>query len=253
LGFLGPSGAGKSTTQKILIGLLKGYQGQVTVFGQDLAGWKSDYYERIGVSFEMPNHFLKLTALENLTYFASLYSRETLRPQTLLDMVGLGEDGKTPVGQYSKGMKNRLNVARALLHNPELLFMDEPTTGLDPVNARLVKDLIQAQKQAGKTVFLTTHNMSVADELCDRVAFIVDGQITLIDAPRDLKLRYGKRTVRVEFQANGHTEQRDFALESLGQNSDFIRLLQSENVQTIHTQEATLEDIFIQVTGRSLQ
>jgi len=253
LGFLGPSGAGKSTTQKILIGLLKGYQGQVTVFGQDLASWKSDYYERIGVSFEMPNHFLKLTALENLTYFASLYSRETLKPQALLDMVGLGDDGKTPVGQYSKGMKNRLNVARALLHNPELLFMDEPTTGLDPVNARLVKDLIQAQKQAGKTVFLTTHNMSVAEELCDRVAFIVDGQITLIDAPRDLKLRYGKRTVRVEFQANGHTEQRDFALESLGQNSDFIRLLQGENVQTIHTQEATLEDIFIQVTGRSLQ
>jgi fluoroquinolone transport system ATP-binding protein len=253
LGFLGPSGAGKSTTQKILIGLLKGYQGQVTVFGQDLASWKSDYYERIGVSFEMPNHFLKLTALENLTYFASLYSRETLRPQTLLDMVGLGEDGKTPVGQYSKGMKNRLNVARALLHNPELLFMDEPTTGLDPVNARLVKDLIQAQKQAGKTVFLTTHNMSVAEELCDRVAFIVDGQITLIDAPRDLKLRYGKRTVRVEFQANGHTQQRDFALEGLGRNADFIGLLQGENVQTIHTQEATLEDIFIQVTGRSLQ
>jgi fluoroquinolone transport system ATP-binding protein len=253
LGFLGPSGAGKSTTQKTLIGLLKGYQGQVTVFGQDLASWKSDYYERIGVSFEMPNHFLKLTALENLTYFASLYSRETLKPQTLLDMVGLGEDGKTPVGQYSKGMKNRLNVARALLHNPELLFMDEPTTGLDPVNARLVKDLIQAQRRAGKTVFLTTHNMSVAEELCDRVAFIVDGQITLIDAPRELKLRYGKRTVRVEFQANGHTQQRDFALEGLGQNGDFIRLLQGENVQTIHTQEATLEDIFIQVTGRSLQ
>jgi fluoroquinolone transport system ATP-binding protein len=253
LGFLGPSGAGKSTTQKILIGLLKGYQGQVTVFGQDLASWKSDYYERIGVSFEMPNHFLKLTALENLTYFASLYSRETLKPQALLDMVGLGDDGKTPVGQYSKGMKNRLNVARALLHNPELLFMDEPTTGLDPVNARLVKDLIQAQKQAGKTVFLTTHNMSVAEELCDRVAFIVDGQITLIDAPRDLKLRYGKRTVRVEFQANSHTQQRDFALEGLGQNGDFIRTLQGENVQTIHTQEATLEDIFIQVTGRSLQ
>jgi len=253
LGFLGPSGAGKSTTQKILIGLLKGYQGQVTVFGQDLTSWKSDYYERIGVSFEMPNHFLKLTALENLAYFASLYSRETLKPQTLLGMVGLGEDGKTPVGQYSKGMKNRLNVARALLHNPELLFMDEPTTGLDPVNARLVKDLIQAQKQAGKTVFLTTHNMSVAEELCDRVAFIVDGQITLIDAPRELKLRYGKRTVRVEFQANSHTQQRDFALEGLGQNADFIGLLQGENVRTIHTQEATLEDIFIQVTGRSLQ
>ena len=215
-GFLGPSGAGKSTTQKILIGLLKDYQGQVSVFGQDLQGWKSDYYERIGVSFETPNHFLKLTALENLTYFAALYNRPTRKPQELLEMVGLGEDGKMPVGQYSKGMKNRLNVARSLLHDPELLFMDEPTSGLDPVNARRILEIIQSQKEAGKTVFLTTHNMVVADELCDRVAFIVNGKISLIDAPRELKLRNGKRKVRVEYQQDGHMEWQDYPLESLG-------------------------------------
>lgn len=251
-GFLGPSGAGKSTTQKILIGLLKGFQGRVTVFGKDLADLKSDYYERIGVSFEVPNHFLKLTALENLTYFSSLYSRKTLDPQSLLEMVGLEQDGKTLVSQYSKGMKNRLTVARSLLNDPELLFMDEPTSGLDPVNARRIKDLIKQQKEAGKTVFLTTHNMAVADELCDRVAFIVDGKIVLINAPRELKLRHGQATVRVEYRANSHTEQRDFALDSLGHNQDFIALLRGGGVETIHTQEATLEDIFIQVTGRSL-
>ncbi|HEX6386018.1 MAG TPA: ABC transporter ATP-binding protein [Anaerolineae bacterium] len=251
-GFLGPSGAGKSTTQKILIGLLRRYQGEVMVFGRDLQSWGSNYYERIGVSFEVPNHYLKLTAVENLTYFGSLYGGRVQSPQALLEMVGLGRDGDMLVSQYSKGMKNRLTLARALLHDPELLFLDEPTAGLDPVNARRVKELVQAQQQAGKTIFLTTHDMAVADSLCDRVAFIVDGQIPLIDAPRQLKLRFGRPTVGVEYSANGRSARQEFPLAGLGDNSDFLQLLRSQQVQTIHTQEATLEDIFIQVTGRSL-
>ena len=252
-GFLGPSGAGKSTTQKILIGLLRDYQGTISVFGKNLADWQSNYYERIGVSFEFPNHYLKLTGIENLTYFRSLYSDETQSPQVLLDMVGLADDGGMLVSQYSKGMKSRLGVARALLNIPELLFMDEPTAGMDPLNARRIKDLINAQKQAGKTVFLTTHDMSVANELCDRVAFIVEGKIVLIDAPRELKLRYGEAKVRVEFQSNDGTECREFLLEGLGENGEFLHVLRSRKIQTLHTLEATLEEIFIQVTGRSLQ
>jgi fluoroquinolone transport system ATP-binding protein len=252
-GFLGPSGAGKSTTQKILIGLLRGYQGRVSVFGRDLAGWDSSYYERVGVSAEFPNSFLKLTATENLAYFRALYQGKTLEPQDLLDMVGLSEDGKTPVSQFSKGMAIRLNVARAFLNDPELLFMDEPTSGLDPMNARRIKELIKAQGQAGKTVFLTTHNMAVAEELCDRVAFIVEGKIALIDSPRELKLRYGEAVVEVEHRVNGLTERERFPLEGLGENAGFLRLLRDMEVQTIHSQEATLEDVFIRVTGRSLQ
>jgi fluoroquinolone transport system ATP-binding protein len=251
-GFLGPSGAGKSTTQKILIGLLKNYTGTVSVFGKDLTDWKSDYYERIGVSFEFPNHFLKLTALENLTYFSKLYSGETALPQALLEFVGLADDGQMPVSQYSKGMKNRLSVARALLHHPELIFLDEPTAGLDPVNARRIKELVKAQKQAGKTVFLTTHDMTVADELCDRVAFIVDGQIKLIDRPRELKLRYGQARVRVEYHGVNGTASREFPLAGLGENAEFLSLLRDHQVQTLHTLEATLEEVFIQVTGREL-
>ncbi len=251
-GFLGPSGAGKSTTQKILIGLLRGYVGQVVVHGRRLEEWGSNYYERVGVAFEVPNLFSKLTALENLRYFAALYSGKTKDPMDLLKRVALEEDAATPVGQFSKGMKNRLNVARCLLHNPQILFMDEPTSGLDPVNARRIKDLIQEQREAGRTVFLTTHNMNVAEELCDRVAFIVDGQINLIDAPRELKLRFGKSRVRVEYFTDGRLGVQDFPMEGLAGQEGFLSLLKSGSVQTIHTQEASLEDIFIQVTGRSL-
>ena len=251
-GFLGPSGAGKSTTQEILIGILQGYGGAASIFGKDLAGRDSDYYERIGVSFEYPNHYLKLTAIENLTYFASLYSRETRRPEELLEMVGLGGDGDMLVSQYSKGMKTRLSFSRSLLHNPELLFLDEPTAGLDPLNARRIKDLIQDQKRQGKTVFLTTHDMSAADEMCDRLAFIVEGRIELIESPRDLKLRYGQARIRIEYGPDGQTQAREFPLENLGSNVDFLELLGTQKIQTLHTLEASLEDVFIEVTGKQL-
>jgi fluoroquinolone transport system ATP-binding protein len=252
-GFLGPSGAGKSTTQKILFRLLQGFQGSVQVFDRDLREWGYEYFEQVGVSFEMPNHYSKLTARENLRYFGALYQGAVAKPEALLDMVGLLDDADMLVSQYSKGMKNRLSVARSLVNNPKLLFLDEPTAGLDPVNARKIKDLIKAQKDAGKTVFLTTHDMHIADELCDRVAFIVDGKLSLTDSPRELKLRYGKAEVRVEFGLNGVHEQRDFTLAGLADNAEFLKLLREGSVRTLHTQEATLENIFIQMTGRSLE
>ncbi len=251
-GFLGPSGSGKSTTQKILIGLLKNYRGDIEILGQDLSSWRSNLYERIGVSFEFPNHFLKLTALENLQYFRSLYSGETESPQALLDMVNLNDDGRLRVSQFSKGMKIRLNFARALLHKPDLLFLDEPTAGLDPVNAHLIKEIIQQKKDQGTTIFLTTHDMTVADQLCDRAAFLVDGKIALTDSPRQLKLRYGEAKVRVEYHVEDKTSAQEFPLKNLGANQDFLTLLNQRDIETIHTLETTLEKIFIEVTGRSL-
>lgn len=251
-GFLGPSGAGKSTTQKILIRLLTEYQGHISVFGQELSRWGPDYYEKVGVSFEAPNHYLKLTALENLNYFRSLYSGETEDPMALLERVNLGADADQMVAGYSKGMKMRLNVVRSLLHKPELIFMDEPTAGLDPVNAKVIKDLILELKGQGRTIFLTTHDMTVADQLCDRVAFIVEGNIKLIDSPRSLKIEHGQRQVTVEYGQNGHTQHEDFPLQNLGHNDRFLSLLREQPLQTIHTQETTLEKIFIEVTGRRL-
>lgn len=256
LGFLGPSGAGKSTTQKILTRLLQGYSGGVNVFGKPLTAWSNDYYEHIGVSFELPNHFLKLTALENLKYFASLYGNAKADPRVMLEKVGLGDDANTLVGQFSKGMKMRLNFVRSLLNQPKLLFLDEPTSGLDPVNSAIVKNWVMELKNQGVTVFLTTHDMNVAEELSDRVAFMVHGQISLLDTPKALKLRYGTRDVLVEYQNGGApalSSQR-FALDGLGENPQFINLLRDSHarIETIHTQETTLEKIFIEVTGQEL-
>lgn len=251
-GFLGPSGAGKSTLQNVLTRLLTGYRGRAVVLGRSLAEWGADYYERIGVAFELPTHFRRLTALENLRYFRALYRRPGPPPQELLEQVGLGDAAGVRVEAFSKGMQNRLSVARALLHSPELLFLDEPTSGLDPVNALQITELIRRRRDAGATVVLTTHNMAAAEQLCDRVAFIVDGAIALIDTPRALKLRYGQASVRVEYAAGAGCAGRTFPLERLGDNAEFLALLRGEAVQTIHSQEASLDQIFVQVTGRSL-
>ncbi|MDY6966454.1 MAG: ABC transporter ATP-binding protein [Halobacteriota archaeon] len=252
-GFLGPNGAGKTTTQNILNGMLKQYRGSVFVMGKSLKDWDSLYYERIGVSFELPALYSKLTGLENLAFFGSFYSKKTEDPERLLEMVDLEKDGDLRVSNYSKGMKVRLNFVRALLNDPELIFLDEPTAGLDPLNARKIKAIIKKKKSEKKTIFLTTHDMSVADELCDRVAFIVDGRINLVENPKNLKIMRGKNRVKVEYLKNGRAEEKEFSLEGVGDNDDFINLLRTEDIQTIHTLEPTLEDIFIEETGRGLQ
>jgi len=250
-GFLGPSGAGKSTTQNVLTKLLRNYKGQISVLNRELHNWDNTYYEHIGVGFELPNHYLKLTAKENLALLSTFYKRPVQKPMELLAMVGLEHDADKKVSDFSKGMKMRLNFVRAYMHNPEILFFDEPTTGLDPVNAKRIKDIILDLKSQGKTIFVTTHNMYDADRLCDRVAFILDGEIKLIDQPKKLKLRYGERKVKVEY-TNGQTFIKEFALDNLGDNMDFMDILKSTRIDSIHTEEATLEDIFIKVTGRNL-
>ena len=251
-GFLGPNGAGKSTTQKILTGLLRGFDGAVSVLGRDVGDWGSDLYEHVGVGFELPVHYGRLTARENLQYFSSLYQTGTEDLDELLAQVDLAEKADVRVNQFSKGMKVRLSFARAVLCRPKLLFLDEPTTGLDPVSARRIKDLILERRARGTTVFLSTHDMATADEMCDRVAFLVDGKISLIDTPGDLKVRYGERRVRVEHGDDGTRSSQEFALDGLADNDEFLAALREPTLRTIHTQESSLERIFIEVTGREL-
>lgn len=251
-GFLGPSGSGKSTTQKILIGTLKNYYGSVKIDNKELKKLKKDYYNKIGVAFESPNFYSKFTAVENLNFFGSLFSTDISDIDILLDSVNLLENKNMRVGQFSKGMKMRLNLCRALLNNPDILFLDEPTSGLDPVNAKRVKDIILQKKSQGKTVFLTTHNMNVADEICDRVAFLVDGEIKLIDSPRQLKLSRGNKNVVVEYKGDNTVKTEQYSMDQLLDNQDFQRVMRTKDVERIYTQEASLESIFIEVTGREL-
>jgi len=251
-GFLGPSGAGKSTTQKILIGLLRKYTGSVVIANQEVRDKNRDFYEKIGVAFEFPNFYSKLTGLENLDFFNSLYKKPHKDIPSLFKMVNLEDAMHERVNNYSKGMKMRLNFIRSLLHDPDILFFDEITSGLDPVNARLMKDIILKKKSEGKTIIITTHNMHDADELCDRVAFIVDGKIPLIDSPRAMKLSAGEKKVRVEYRNSGVLHSQDFLIDAIGTNQVFIQLLQTGQLETIHSMEATLEDVFIKATGRGL-
>jgi fluoroquinolone transport system ATP-binding protein len=251
-GFLGPSGAGKSTTQKVMIKVLEQFGGHIYYDGKSITEFKDDFYENIGVSFEMPIHFSKMTAMENINFFLKLYKRNA-DVEHLLKRTGLWEDRDKMVGEFSKGMKIRLNFVRAMLNDPDMLFLDEPTNGLDPKNAMILKDMVREFRDNGGTVFITSHIMSDIDQLCDRVAFIVDGKIIEMDSPRNLKIKYGKRTMRLEYRTNGATTMREFPMDGIGQNQEFLTLLQTEEIETLHSGETTLEDIFIQVTGVQLR
>lgn len=247
-GLLGPSGAGKSTTQKILTKLLEDYKGTIHCFDEDLRKTGRAYYEQIGVGFEMPVHFTKLTAMENLHFFQGFY-KKTSDIETLLTRVGLWEHRDIRVGEYSKGMKVRLNFVRAMINAPRILFLDEVTNGLDPANARIIKDMIAEFRASGGTVFLTTHLMSDVEQLCDRVAFCVEGKLAEISTPRELKLRYGVREVTVEYRNNDKLVQGRFPMENIGANAEFLSVLKEKEIETIHSGETSMEDIFIRVTG----
>ena len=251
-GFLGPSGAGKSTTQGILTGLLKLQQGEVEVAGYDLKKVQNVRFNKIGVSFEQSNVYSKLTALENLKYYADLFNVPTRDPHELLKLVGLDGRENDRAGEFSKGMKHRLTFARSMINKPLLWFLDEPTTGLDPAIAANIKDIIHEEKLRGTTSFLTTHNMYIADELCDRVAFMLDGEIKLIDTPKNLKQKFGQKLIDIEYLKDGKLLKETLKTIDEEDRQRIAMLVTSYDIQTMHSKEATLEEIFIQVTGKGL-
>lgn len=250
-GFLGPSGAGKSTLQKILLGMLPTYQGFAAVNGIACKDVTGRFYENIGVDFEFSTLYEKLTARENLQFFSSLYKKKPRSIEELLERVGLERDADKRVSDYSKGMKARLNFVKALLHDPLLLCLDEPTSGLDPANSRMMKDLILAEKAKGKTILLTTHNMQDAAELCDRVAFIVNGKICALDSPHHLIMSRGAAIVTYTWLENGE-RRASCPLARLSADEQLKRLIAENRLQSIHSSEPTLNDIFMDITGRAL-
>ncbi len=251
-GFLGPSGAGKSTIQKILIGLLPGYDGSVVVNGTEVSMRKNSFYEEIGVDFEYPTLYEKLTAKQNLEFFGSLYSGEKYDVQELLEMVALQNDADKKVSDFSKGMRSRLNFVKAFIHKPKMLFLDEPTSGLDPANARTMKDIILKLREQGTTIIITTHNMQDAQELCDRVAFIVDGDVKELDTPHNLIMRSGAAELRYTYLEAGVEQEAGCLVNQTATDTQLHRMLNENRILTIHSTEPNLGDIFCEITGRKL-
>lgn len=252
LGFLGPNGAGKSTTIKMLTGQLEPESGSINILGMDPDRNREEIQARMGVCFEEKNLYESMSGAENLRFFASLFGIKDVDTQGLLGRVGLADRADDRVAKYSKGMRQRLMMARTLVNQPDVLFLDEPTDGLDPVSSQAIRNLIRNEAERGASVLLTTHDMLEADDLSDRVAFLNDGKLYAIDTPENLKLQYGKRSVRVRLRENGEVTERTVELDDAGAGQELARAVGSSGLMTIHTEEATLENIFIEMTGRGL-
>jgi ABC-2 type transport system ATP-binding protein len=253
LGFLGPNGAGKTTTVKMLTGQLRPQEGRAILLGHDVVRETQQVQSFIGVCFEQTNLYEQMSAMDNLKLFAELFGVKDFDGYTLLKRIGLAGREKDRVANYSKGMKQRLMVARSLVNRPEIIFLDEPTAGLDPVSSETIGNIILEERDRGATIFLTTHDMWEADKLSDRVAFMNQGKIEAMDTPHNLKQKYGKRSLIAEVMlTDGGLEKREISMDTAGTPREVGDLFEKEKVVTLHSEEATLEDIFIKVTGRRL-
>ena len=242
-GFLGPSGAVKTTLINILTGQLKADEGTTQLLGKDTKDLTPEDLARIGLVGDSSGYYEKLSLEKNLIVYAKIYGLPNSRVDEVLEQVGLLESKKTIAEKLSTGMRQRMFLARALLNRPELLFLDEPTSGLDPMTSKKIHRLLEELKAAGTTIFLTTHDMVEATELCDRISLLNQGDLVEIGTPRDIIQKYNKEK-RVKVIFRDHSEQ-VMAFEDL-KDQDM------RQVELIHSMEPTLEDIFIQLTGEKL-
>ena len=253
LGFLGPNGAGKSTTIKMLTGQLKPQAGTITILGMNMPAQATVIQARIGVAFEEKNLYGNMSARENLIFFGRLFGIANLDPDSLLRRVGLADRAADRVAEFSKGMKQRLMIARVLINTPDVLFLDEPTDGLDPVSSQSIRQVIREEALRGAAVLLTTHDMVEADKLSDRVAFIDEGRVLVTDTPENLKQTYGRRSVKIRARRDGEVVETVIPLDDQDADERIRQAVAQRNLLTIHTEEATLEDIFIHFAGRGLE
>ncbi len=277
-GFLGPNGAGKTTTQRMLTTLLEPSEGRIVTFGHDLARQAYPVKRQMGLVPEESNVYTELTAWENLMFTAKLYrvprSERTVRAQELLETFGLWEKRDVKAENFSKGMRRRLSIAMAIIHKPALLFLDEPTPGLDAQSGRAIRDLIRQLNAEGTTIFLTTHQIEEANQLCDRVAIINHGQIAAIDTPERLKQAFQRvQSVEVALEPDGQTHGQ--ALETLPGVTTSVKMgdkwrlftedpsallplvidyarLHDLRVVSLNTLGPSLEDVFLEITGQQV-
>ena len=248
-GFLGPSGAGKTTTIRILTGQLLASSGETKLLGIATDALTQDIYQEVGIVTDNSGLYENVSVYRNMKFFADLLKVDKKRIDFLLERVGLAQDKKKLARRLSKGMRQRLVLARALLHSPKVLFLDEPTSGLDPATAQAIHKLLKEVQAEGTTIFLTTHNMEEATKLCDRVALLNDGKIVSLDTPRNTCLNF-KRERKLEVGL------KDKSQVVINQDSAGIaqlnEWLSQDLVETIHSNEPTLEEVFIAKTGREL-
>jgi len=277
-GFLGPNGAGKTTTQRMLTTLLEPTEGQIIIHGHDLARESYPVKRQMGLVPEESNVYTELTAWDNLMFTAQLYrvprSERATRARELLETFGLWEKRNVKVENFSKGMRRRLSIAMAIIHKPTLLFLDEPTPGLDAQSARAIRDLIRQLNAEGTTIFLTTHQIEEANQLCDRVAIINHGRIAAIDTPERLKRAFRRvQSVEVALEPDGQAHGQ--ALESLPGVTTAVKMgdkwrLYTEDpaallplvvhyaedkglrVVSLSTLGPSLEDVFLEITGQQV-
>ena len=251
LGLLGPDGAGKSTIIKLLTGQLPPRQGTVEILDMAMPAHRKAAHTRIGVCFQERNLYPSLTARENLTFFARLFRLEGFDVDTLLDRVGLSDRGGQRVAWLPGDMQQRLMLARALVNRPEILFVDEPTVGLDAAAARAIRAIIREEAQRGAAVILATRDMHEADELSDRVALVNAGKILALDTPEVLKGSHGRRTVTLRFREDAGVAEEVVAFDH-DAGPRLRELVSREGLLAISTEEATLDDVFFEFAGRRL-
>lgn len=250
LGFLGPSGAGKTTTINILTGQLLPTSGEAEVLGISCSEIDERIYEQIGIVTDSSGIYERMSVYDNLKYFARLLNAPLTNIDPLLKRVGLYEHKKKPAGKLSKGQTQRLIVARAVLHKPKVLFLDESTSGLDPSTALEIHKMLLEMKEEGMAIFLTTHNMEEATKLCDHVALLNEGVIVEYGTPEEICLKYNKEK-KYKIQL---TDGSRYVLQQDPETAEKIMLwIREDRIETIHSCEPTLESVFLEVTGRELK
>lgn len=249
-GLLGPSGAGKTTLMKVLTGQWKQSGGEAWVLEKDTRSFTNEDYVKFGMAMDNTGLYERLSCYDNLILFAKIFHLPPKRVHKVLEQMGLGDSVRKPAARLSKGMRQRLVLARAVLHEPRILFLDEPTTGLDPGTVQEIHALIQEQRENGTTIFLTTHNMEEASRLCDHVALLHQGSIVEYGAPDEICRRHNAQNHLELLLKDGNR------LEMPNESSVASRLEQlfrEENVMSIHSTEPNLETVFLELTGRGLE
>ncbi len=248
-GLLGPSGAGKTTLIKILTGQLWQSDGYAEILGQDTRQLGELEQKQIGTMMDDFGLYERLSVYDNLSFYAEIYRVSHNTINDTLKSIGLYEARRTAVAKLSKGMKNRLSLARALMNNAKLLFLDEPTAGLDPVTTREIHRVLAMQKEKGTTIFLTTHNMFEAESICDNIALLSRGNIIEYGRPKDICKKYNHLNKIHVTLKNGETA----ILENGSASARIMKeYLEADQIEAIHSTEPTLETVFVELTGKGL-